>query len=49
MYNLKKGYISIIKDFFKQIILKYSKEHKKVIFIFENQTSNKKNIFKKYL
>jgi len=49
MFNLKKWYISIIKDFFDKIIFDYKKEWKEVIFIFENQTSNKKDISNKYL
>ncbi len=49
MFNLKKWYISIIKDFFNKLIFNYKKEWKEVIFIFENQTSNKKDISNKYL
>ena len=46
MFNLKKWYISIIKDFFNKLIFNYKKEWKEVIFIFENQTSKKHSIWK---
>ena len=46
MFNLKKWYISIIKDFFDKIIFDYKEEWKEVIFIFENQTSKKHIIWK---
>ena len=46
MFNLKKWYISIIKDFFDKIIFDYEKKWKEVIFIFENQTSKKHIIWK---
>lgn len=46
MFNLKKWYISIIKDFFDRLIFNYKKEWKEVIFVFENQTSKKHSIWK---
>lgn len=49
MEKLKKGYISIIKDFFKKMFLEYTNQNKKVVFVFENQKSNKDDITKKYL
>lgn len=41
MYNLKKWYISVIKDFLKEIILKYKKEWKEVVLIVEDLSSKK--------
>lgn len=49
MNNLKKWYLSIIKNFFKEKINDFQKEWKYVFFVFENQTSNKKDISNKYL
>ena len=50
MRNLKKGYIAIIKDYFKKQIKKFQEQGKWLVFVFENQSTNKwKNITKDYM
>lgn len=50
MRNLKKGYIAIIKDYFKKQVEEFHKQGKWLVFIFENQSTNKwKNITKDYM
>lgn len=50
MRNLKKGYIAIIKDYFKKQIKTFQEQGKWLIFVFENQSTNKwKNITKDYM
>lgn len=50
MRNLKKGYIAIIKDYFKRQIKKFEEQGKWLVFVFENQSTNKwKNITKDYM
>jgi len=41
MRNLKKGYIAIIKDYFKKQIKKFQEQGKWLVFVFENQSTNK--------
>ena len=50
MRNLKKGYMAIIKDYFKKQIKKFQEQGKWLVFVFENQSTNKwKNITKDYM
>lgn len=50
MRNLKKWYIAIIKNYFKKQIEEFYKQGKILVFIFENQSTNKwKNITKDYI
>lgn len=50
MKNLKKGYVAIIKDYFKRQIKQFQEQGKWLVFIFENQSTNKwKNITKDYM
>lgn len=50
MRNLKKGYIAIIKDYLKRQIKIFQEQGKRLVFVFENQSTNKwKNITKDYM
>ena len=48
MKNLKKWYIAIVKDFFKQKIQEFSEKWKEIVFALENQSTNKGTITKDY-